>query len=189
MIAGTRRIRSTAWLFWLGLSWGTSGSVYCQIQHEERNIQNTIDLGIAVALPGQEARLPIYVSTRTGARTSRIAMEAVFPSPQLTFLNIEPGFLAEDAHLQVRAQQAGSVIKVDLIAPEKGTVPSGLIAFLIFRVAEDLEKEVHLQIPVPKVSMIDPQGRPLQVAEGSEGIINMISEEMLSLFTCFFYMH
>ncbi len=147
-------------------------------------------LGAAVGLAGQEVSLQAFLSTSDPIGIGQLTAEIVFPSSQLTFLEIEPAYLAEQVEARLTAQVADSRIQVSIAVPEenKRALLQGPLAFLRFKISAHAEAGT-VEIFAERIEMKNLQGQPVEVEQRSETHLSIVSPEMIPLFTCFFYMH
>ncbi|MDA2933220.1 hypothetical protein MYX82_02640 [Acidobacteria bacterium AH-259-D05] len=163
---------------------------FSQTLPEPQSAQTKITLGTAVGIAGQELSLPAYLSTSAQTEIGRLTTEIVFPSSQLTFLEIEPTYLSEQVEAKLSAQVIESKVRVSIVVPEKKkkALLQGPIAFLKFKVSVHAEAGT-VDIFAEKVEMENLEGQPVEAVAKSETHINILSPEMIPLFSCFFYMH
>lgn len=147
-------------------------------------------LGSAVGLAGQEVSLQAFLTTSDQIKISQLTAEIVFPSSQLTFLEIEPTYLAEQVEARLSAQVVDSRVRVNIAVPEdkRRALLQGPIAFLKFKISAHAEAGT-VEIFAERVEMKNLEGQPVEVVQRSEAHLNIVSPEMIPLFTCFFYLH
>ena len=163
---------------------------FSQTPSEPESPPTRITLGAAVGLAGQEVSLQAFLSTSDPIGIGQLTAEIVFPSSQLTFLEIEPTYLAEQVEARLSAQVAESRVQISIAVPQdkRKALLQGPIAFLRFMISAHAEAGT-VEILAERVEMKDLDGQPLEVAQRSEAHINIVSPEMIPLFTCFFYLH
>ena len=161
-----------------------------QTPSEPESPPTKLTLGEAVGLAGQEVGLQAFLSTSEQIGISQITAEIVYPSSQLTFLEIEPTYLAEQVEARLSAQVAKSRVQISIAVPadKRKALLQGPIAFLRFQISAHAEAGT-VEISAERVEMKDLDGQPVEVAQRSEAHINIVSPEMIPLFTCFFYLH
>ncbi len=163
---------------------------FSQTLSEPESPPTRMTLGSAIGLAGQEVSLQAFLSTSDQIGISQLTAEIVFPSSQLTFLDIEPTYLAEQVEARLSAQVAESRVQVSIAVPEekRRALLQGPIAFLKFKISAHAEAGT-VEISAERVEMKNLEGQPVQVVQRSETHISIVSPEMIPLFTCFFYLH
>ena len=153
--------------------------------------QNRIILPALVGTPDLELRLPMHFSLPELVKIGQLRMEVQFPSPQLSFVGVELAYQAEKVGAQVSVEELESgSIQVHIAVPENGeeALPQEGMAFLVFRVAADVEPE-PLGLVIENIEIQDLSGQPVEVLRKSEALIHIVSPELYPLISCFFYMH
>lgn len=163
---------------------------FSQTLSEPESPPPKMTLGSAVGLAGQEVSLQAFLTTSDQIKISQLTAEIVFPSSQLTFLEIEPTYLAEQVEARLSAQVVDSRVRVNIAVPEdkRRALLQGPIAFLKFKISAHAEAGT-VEIFAERVEMKNLEGQPVEVVQRSEAHLNIVSPEMIPLFTCFFYLH
>jgi hypothetical protein len=163
---------------------------FSQTLSEPESLSPKMTLGSAVGLAGQEVSLQAFLSASDQIGISQLTAEIVFPSAQLTFLEIEPTYLAEQVEARLTAEVVESRVQVSIAVPEeKGrALLQGPLAFLKFKISAHAEAG-SVEISAERVEMKNLEGQPVETVQRSETHLNIVSPEMIPLFTCFFYLH
>ena len=153
--------------------------------------QNQILLNDALATAGLEVTLHMRFETHADAKISRLQAEITFPVPQLSLVRVERPYSVEKVDGQVSFDEMGSGrIQVKIAVPDNSpeALPEEAVAFLVMQIAGDVEA-LPLTIGVENVEMTDLAGRRLEAVQDSQARINVVSEQLYPLISCFFYMH
>ena len=152
---------------------------------------NQITFPTLVGTPDLELVLPMHLAFSEGVKIGQLRMELRFPSPQLSFVEVQLVYQAEKVGAQVSVQELESgSIRVEIAVPEDGedALPLEKMASLVFRVSTEVEP-VPLTVVVENIEIQDLSGQPVEVLQKSEALIHIVSPELYPLISCFFYMH
>jgi len=152
---------------------------------------NQITFPALVGTPDLEVVLPMHLSFSEPVKIGQLRMELRFPSPQLSFVEVQLVYQAEKVGAQVSVQELESgSIRVEIAVPEDGedALPQEGMASVVFRVSADVEP-LPLTIVVENIEIQDLSGRPIEVLQKTEALIHIVSPELYPLISCFFYMH
>jgi hypothetical protein len=144
-----------------------------------------------VATAGQEITLHMHFETRQSVKIRRLKVEITFPVPQLHLVRVERPYPMEKVEGQISVQEMEpGRLQVEIEVPEDSpeALPEEAVAFLVMQIAGDVEA-VPLTIVVEKAEMRDLEGQTLKEVGNSQAQINVVSEELYPLISCFFYMH
>ncbi len=150
-----------------------------------------ISLGTAVVTAGQEFSLPLYLAPGAeGVETRRISFDLILPPSGLSFVKLEPTYPAERVQAELSVEGGHPELQVRIRVPEDSDrpLPAGPVAFLGFRVSEDAGGGNHKLI-LQDIELEDMTGQSRQDSARVEGELTVVSEEMVPLFSCFFYLH
>lgn len=161
-------------LAWLALSG--------QIAGQEQGV--VIALGSAEAVPGGEFSLPLTLKASSKDRLGMLAIEMSLPEA-LSFVEVKGGAAAEVAGAEIKKEASegkpGSAVKISVEA--KGTMPSGILASLTFKLSDNIDmEEIELE---PKARAWTLDKRPVDGIRVEKGKVQVIPP----LISCFFYMH
>jgi hypothetical protein len=153
--------------------------------------QTQVLLNNLVATAGQEVTLHMRLETQTEVKISRLTVEVSFPVAQLSLVRVERPYPVEKVEGQISVEEMESGrIQVEITVPENSpaALPEEAVAFLVMQIAEDVEA-LPLTIRVENVEMRDLKGQVLKEIKDSQARINVVSEALYPLISCFFYMH
>lgn len=160
-------------------------------QQSSEPTQNQVLVNNALATRGQEVTLHMRFETRADVKISRLTVEITFPVPQLSLVRVERPYSVEKVDGQVSFDEMESGrIQVKIAVPDHSpeALPEEAVAFLVMQIAGDVEA-LPLTIGVENVEMRDLEGRPLEEVRDSQARINVVSEQLYPLISCFFYLH
>ena len=144
-----------------------------------------------VATSGQEVTLHMHLETQTEVEISRLRVEVKFPVAQLSLVRIERPYPVEKVEGKIVSEEMESGrIRLEITVPENSSeaLPEEAIAFLVMQIAGDVEA-LPLAIRVENVEMWNLEGQSLEEVQDSQAQINVVSEQLYPLISCFFYMH
>ena len=154
-------------------------------------IQNQVLLNDLVATRGQEVILHMRFRTQKEVKINKLKAEIIFPVPQLRLIRMDRPYLLEKFGGRIVVEEMGlGRIQVEITIPENSpeSLPEEAVAFLVMQVAGDVEVS-PLTIKAQNVQMRNLEGEILEGVQGSQSHINLVSEALYPLISCFFYMH
>jgi hypothetical protein len=160
-------------------------------QQSSEPAQNRVLVNDVVATAGQEVTLHMHFETQPGVKISRLQVEITFPVPHLSLVRVERPYSMEKVEGEISLEKLESGrIQLEIVVPERSSeaLPEEAVAFLVMQIAADVEA-LPLTIGAEKAEMRDLEGQPLKGIRDSQSQINVVSEELYPLISCFFYMH
>jgi hypothetical protein len=141
---------------------------------------------------GEDIRVSMYVESKPDVALSSITFQVDVPTQFLSFVKIEPGFLAEDSGVRVLAHQDGSTVTVEVRSTAKGgraAIPAGLLGALIFQTVADVEGDTRVELPVRNLTLAGVGGDTFKGGESAAAVVTILPSGTPALVACFFFMH
>ena len=154
----------------------------------------TVVLADTTAPPNWEMRVRLSANVEPGTQVGRLTLTLGFPK-LFSYLRVEPGDPLKPDIAEVKVEPvkaAGDASSVQLeVLPIKGanSIPSGALANLVFKIADEAEpgsaeitaSDVKAWGPAPAAAAV--------VAAAGPAARITIAPGGLPIFNCFFYMH
>lgn len=176
----------------LGLVLAVSLGLMLGPLHAQRKPTAQIDLGVDVVTPGNQALLPVTLSTSEDPQVAKVSLEVSFPAKIISFASAARGPAAEASAAQIEAKlrpagpDAGEKLLVVEVSASKA-IPQGVLLKLVFDVSQDAEQEKPIELKNLRQKAELVTGEALE-AQGIGGTITVVSADS-PIFACFFYMH
>ena len=153
-----------------------------------------LDLGFALGARGFETELSLTLRLVREVEVGKVEAEILFPDDQLAFIGARPA-AAEGVPVEVELQpmeqhadDAGQAVLKVVAESVEGPIPAGVLATLVFRVAEEAQEadliDVELRASLWAYPDISQEITPLETYDGR---VTVQEEEVF--FACFFYLH
>jgi hypothetical protein len=156
----------------------------------------TVSIGDTTAPPDWELAVPVEAELAEGAQVERLSVTVTYPTAAVEYVAVRGTETLKNAGFDVKAGTPAkkgetASIKLDFAPAEKktGTLPSGRLAIIDFKIAHDAEEkawsmaaeEVQAWGPAPAAPA-------LRTAAAKPATLTVVSGG-LPIFACFFYMH
>lgn len=154
-----------------------------------------LNLGYAQSLPGSEVTVSLTLTLPQGVKISSAMTDIVFPGRSLSFQEARRAISAEvagaDLQAEVRSDPENSenrILSLKIESKAGNPIPQGVLADLVFRILDtaDLGSTVTLVNRPAALTASDPS-QPVTPVSGNNGEI--VVDEPMTVFSCFFYMH
>ncbi len=145
-------------------------------------------LGIAFGTSGVETELSLRLTFPRGVQVGKVQAEIILPADKLVFVRAV-GRAASGG--DVRLDQDGEDVApgvLEIVAESSARpIPSGVVATLVFRVADEVEPEIVAVGLRGRLWAYPDVSQEITPVETYEGRVNI--QEPAVFFACFFYMH
>ncbi len=147
----------------------------------------SVDLGIGVAGPGEQASVPITISMTDAVQVGRIFFEISLPKKHASFISVVKGPAAAAADISVRTelQQKGeeNTLQVELLSSRP--IPPGEFLEINFGVSKTAQPNDEFRLRNLRQEVRTVAGETV-TSRGADGSITVVGD---AVFSCFFYMH
>ena len=146
----------------------------------------SVDMGIGVAGPGEEASVPVKLSM-PDRQVSGITFDVSFSKKLVSFRSVVKAPAGQAADLEIKTDlQAGEeedTLRVELLS--SSAIPQGELVELKFEVSKEAKPNDEVTLQNRTQAARNAGGQPLP-ARGADGLITIVGD---AIFSCFFYMH
>ena len=142
--------------------------------------------------------MPVYFAIPSGVELASLTFQVTYPKEALLFSDLEKGFLLQSGFkTETRtdphpSEEALDVLKVS-VSSEGGPsapLPSGLVLYLSFRVAEKVDQgSVFLHNETVEAETTAGRSLPESRLAAKDQAITILGEDMVPTILCFFYIH
>lgn len=159
----------------------------------------SVVVGTVASEVGTTVAIPVYFEPGKNSRVRRLHMEIDFVSNSIKFAKAEKGVASKDLNFEINVAAnelppddkkiSHTHLKVDVSvtdADASKSLPSGLVAFLNFKIPENAKPFSISLIPL-SVSGEDAAKKPVEVAAEAGKVIVSIPDAPLA--GCFFFSH
>ena len=147
----------------------------------------SVDVGIGVAGPGEQAGVPVRVAVGESTKVGKIVIEVVFPRKDISFNSAAKGAASRSSDMEIVAEvmEKGDEGVLRLSVSSSDPIPPGDVVELKFDVPKKAQpnSEYSLKNISQKVQTLT--GEAL-ASRGADGFVTVIGD---AVFSCFFYMH
>jgi hypothetical protein len=186
----TRTLRIV--VLFLGLCAGGPDSLLAAPQ-ETGAKPTSIDVGFDMGEAGRTVSVPIELKAPDGVRVSATINEVTFPSKLFTLEEVRPSPVVEadvkSAVKQDEKDAANSVVQVTVTAKQGSALPNGILASLVFKIADDAKESRVVKLKnVARAMTAAAPPAPIEPVTGKDGEIELLGSAPTAVL-CFFYMH
>ncbi|MDA2934227.1 hypothetical protein MYX82_07775 [Acidobacteria bacterium AH-259-D05] len=152
-------------------------------------------LGSGSGHPNAEVNIPLYLMLAKNQRVVRVLATFEYPTGSFDFNKIEHSGFAkrnsvsiEITEFQDETENLTNSLKIEIEAPEGGSLPSGMIGLLFFRIFEHAQPGI-ISLPVVNIQASGINDSSVAQPVGNEGTIIIYEPGSEPVFACLFYMH
>lgn len=156
----------------------------------------SLALGSLKSPPGNQVFIPMMLAIAGTPAIGTIVSQVTFPNKLVSFEGATSGLPADLVKIEISAvveaddkDPANSILKVTLVSEKGETIPSGVLAYLGFKVSDraPLGQAISLKSAVSALTSDDPP-KPVGPIVAKDGEIEVkVSDN--PFYACFFYMH
>ncbi len=186
-------VKVTILCVWLVLA----GAAAAPAQEPPAEPKATLSIQNAMAPPEWELRVPVTLTVPDVLQIGRLKTRITYPTNMIDFQKVQATNTLKEAGYDLKVDiakptgTAGSVQVETVAAFQKGKrLPSGIIAILVFKVANDAKEGDSFALTAEDVhawGLKAGSGEVKVVAEVAATVT--VSPAGLPIFNCFFYMH
>jgi len=157
--------------------------------------ESNLTLGGGSGHPAEEVNIPLYLMLAKDQSVVRVLATVEYPTGSFGFNKIEPSAFANEHSVSIEVTKSQSetenlttTLTVDIDAREGGSLPSGMLALLFFKISEDAEPGI-IPLPVVDLQVSGINDSPTERLIGNKGSIIIYEPGTAPVFACFFYLH
>ncbi len=157
--------------------------------------EGNLTLGGGSGHPAEEVDIPLYLMLAKGQSVVRVLATFEYPTGSFDFSEIEPSALADENSVSIEVTKSQNetenlttTVTIEIDAPEGGSLPSGMLVLLFFKISEDAEPGI-MPLPVVHLEASGINDGSTEKLIGNKGSIIIYEPGTAPVFACFFYLH
>jgi len=157
--------------------------------------EGNLTLGGGSGHPAEEVNIPLYLMLAKDQSVVRVQATFEYPTGSFDFNKIEPSALAKKNSVSIEVTKSQNetenlptTLTIEIDAPEGGSLPSGMLALLFFKISEDAKPGI-MPLPVVNLHASGINESSTERLIGNKGSIIIYEPGTAPVFACFFYLH
>ncbi len=155
-----------------------------------------VTLGSSSGTPGTSVVVPIYFTPAEGVQVGHLKVEVSFVSANLKFDKVERGIAAEMGDVDLKndlkvskndKDVETSTLQVTAAAPEKKTIPAGLLGYITLKINET-GRPANITMRAT-VEGADTASKPLTKIRAFDAQVEVLAPGTQPAVACFFFSH
>jgi len=151
----------------------------------------------SLTVPTKELfNMPVYFAIPSGVKLSSLTFQVTYPKEDLSFADLEKGFLLQSGFKTITtnsahpSEKAFDILEVSISSERETNIPSGLVMYLSFKVADKVDQgSIFLHNETVMAETIEGGSIPKSQLVAKDQAVTILGEDMVPTILCFFYMH